>query len=42
MNVLYGIEMTDEMFKFSQCFRDFHLSETEISLIIPLQMCHPG
>ncbi len=42
MNIFHGNEMTDAMFKFSQYFREFNLNETEISLILPLQMCYPG
>ncbi|CAF3437133.1 unnamed protein product [Rotaria socialis] len=40
MNTLYGVEMVDAMFKFSQCFRNLNLTESEYCLIIPLQMCH--
>ncbi|CAF1301960.1 unnamed protein product [Rotaria sp. Silwood1] len=40
MDILYGVEMTDAMFKFSQCFRNLNLTDSEISLVIPLQMCY--
>ncbi|CAM4747568.1 unnamed protein product [Rotaria magnacalcarata] len=40
MNTLYGVEMVDAMFKFSQCFRNLNLTESEYCLIIPLQMCY--
>ncbi|CAF0775064.1 unnamed protein product [Rotaria sordida] len=40
MDILYGVEMTDEVFKFCQCFHSLNLTETEICLVIPLQMCH--
>jgi hypothetical protein len=42
MNIFHGIEMTDAMFTFSQCFRELDLNETEISLVFPLQMCYSG
>jgi hypothetical protein len=42
MNIFYGQEMTDNMFQFSHRFRELHLNEAEISLVLPLQMCHPG
>ncbi|UJR26525.1 hypothetical protein I4U23_007848 [Adineta vaga] len=40
MNLFYGIEMTDAIFEFSQCLHELHLEETELALIIPLQMLH--
>ncbi|CAF4241953.1 unnamed protein product, partial [Rotaria sordida] len=40
MDILYGVEMTDEVFKFCQYFHSLNLTETEICLVIPLQMCH--
>jgi len=40
MNIFHGIEMTNVMFNFSQRFRELNLNETEIALILPLQMCY--
>jgi hypothetical protein len=40
MNIFHGNEMTDAMFKFSQCFCELNLTEIEISIILPLQMCY--
>ena len=34
--------MTNAMFEFSQCFRELHLTDAEIALILPLQMCYTG
>ncbi len=42
MNIFHGIDMTNAMFQFSQSFRELKLTETEISLLLPLQMCHSG
>jgi hypothetical protein len=42
MNIFHGIDMTDAMFKFSQYFRELNLNETELSLVLPLQMCYSG
>jgi hypothetical protein len=40
MNIFHGIDMTDAMFEFSQHFRELNLNETELSLVLPLQMCY--
>ena len=42
MNQFHGIEMTNAMFEFSEYFRELHLTDAEISLILPLQMCYTG
>lgn len=42
MNTLYGMELVNEMFKFCLCLRNLNLTESEFSLIIPLQMCCAG
>jgi hypothetical protein len=42
MNIFHGIDMTDAMFEFSQYFRELNLNETELSLVLPLQMCYSG
>ena len=42
MNIFHGLEMTNAMFEFSQYFRELNLNETELSLILPLQMCYSG
>ncbi|CAF0763034.1 unnamed protein product [Adineta ricciae] len=41
MNSFYGYQLTDAMFEFSQCLYELDLNETEIALVIPLQMLHP-
>ncbi|CAF1135320.1 unnamed protein product [Adineta steineri] len=41
MNRFYGVKMTDLMFHFSKSLHELNLTETEIALILPLQMCHP-
>ncbi|CAF2522868.1 unnamed protein product [Rotaria sp. Silwood2] len=40
MDIVYGVEMADAMFKFSRCFHNLNLTEAEISLVMPLQICH--
>jgi hypothetical protein len=42
MNIFHGNELTDGMFKFSQRFRELNLTEIEISLVLPLQICYSG
>jgi hypothetical protein len=42
MNIFHGMEMTNAMFEFSQYFRELNLNDTELSLVLPLQMCYAG
>jgi hypothetical protein len=42
IDFFYGVDMAHSMFEFSQAIRDLALNDREMSLLFPLQMCHPG